>query len=68
MNYPIKANLNKIAAQELREIAQELGISESEVLRRGLAIMRYYSQALKKDPKTSLMIRKGDTVSELIVI
>ncbi len=46
MRRKVKANLNDIASEELRRIAQDLQIPEGEVLRRGLAIMRYYSQAL----------------------
>ena len=68
MSRKVKAKLDEIAAEELRRIAYDLQIPESEVLRKALAIMRYYSQALKEDPKASLMLRKGTTVNELIII
>ena len=67
MGRPVKVNLNDQASEELKKIAQELQIPESEVLRKGLAIMRYYSQAQKEDREASLMIRKGDVVRELII-
>lgn len=68
MSRKVKANLNDIASEEFGRIAQNLQIPEGEVLRRELAIMRYYSQALKEDPAASLMLCKGDTVSKLTII
>ena len=68
MSRKVKANLNDVASDELRKIAKDLQVSESEVLRRALAVMRYYSEALQEDPKASLMLRKGNIVSELIIM
>lgn len=67
MGRPVKVNLNDKASEELKNIALELEIPESEVLRKGLAIMRYYSQAHKENKEASVMIRNGDTVRELII-
>ncbi len=66
MGRPVKVNLNDQASEELKKIAQELQIPESEVLRKGLAIMQCYSQARKEDSEASLMLRSGDTVRELV--
>ncbi len=68
MGRPVKVNLNDRASEELKKIAQELQIPESEVLRRGLAIMRYYSQAHKDDQNARLVLQNGDTVKELIIV
>lgn len=56
MDCPVRVNLNSIASLELTQIAQELQIAESEVLRKELAIMRCYSQAQKEYLAASLMI------------
>lgn len=40
----VKVGLSPEAAAELEKIAQKLGLSQAEVLRRGLSIMRVYSE------------------------
>ncbi len=60
--------MDDIAAMKLRGIAYDLQIPEGKVLRRGLAMMRYYFQAFKEDQAASLILRKGNTVSELMMI
>lgn len=63
-----KVNLNSQASIELKKTAEALGISETEVLRRGLSIMRHYSEARKKDSENHLILKEGTKERELIVI
>ncbi|MFB2772780.1 hypothetical protein ACE1AT_26435 [Pelatocladus sp. BLCC-F211] len=67
----VKVSLNEKASEDLREIATELGISESEVLRKGLAVMGLYAKLKEKEKKsgesTALLLKEGDTTRELIL-
>jgi hypothetical protein len=63
-----KVNLNSQASEELKKTAKVLGISESEVLRRGLSIMRHYSEAREKDCDNHLILKEGEKERELILV
>jgi hypothetical protein len=63
-----KVNLNSQASDELKKTAEILGISETEVLRRGLSIMRHYSEAREKDCHNHLILKEGEKERELIVV
>lgn len=62
-----KINLSSQASEELKKTAEYLGISESEVLRRGLSIMRHYSEAKEKDGDNHLILKQGEKERELII-
>lgn len=64
----VKVNLNESASVELRAIAEELGIPETEVLRKGLLLMRLYTD-LKRDKENpgSLLLKDEDGVRELVI-
>ena len=65
----VKVNLNEVAAEELRRVAEELGIPQAEVLRRGLSVMRMYSELKKGEEgqRGALLIREKDETRELIL-
>ncbi|MBW4556825.1 MAG: hypothetical protein KME59_12930 [Trichormus sp. ATA11-4-KO1] len=67
----VKVSLNEKASEDLKEIARELGISETEVLRKGLAVMGLYAK-LKENEKqgngtAAILLREGDITRELIL-
>lgn len=68
MSRSVSVNLNDKASDELRTVAYDLQVSESEVLRKGLAVMKVYSEAKKDDEKASLMLKVGDTVHVFILL
>ena len=61
--------MNEVAAEELRRVAEELGIPQAEVLRRGLSVMRMYSELKKGEEgqRGALLIREKDETRELIL-
>lgn len=67
----VKVNLNEKASEELKEIATKLGLSETEVLRKGLTVMGLYAN-LKQNEKESgqhgaLLLQEGDRTRELLL-
>jgi len=64
--------LNESASAELSEISAELGISETEVLRKGLALMRLHANIAKTErqgEKAGLYIQEGeDKLTKLLVV
>ncbi|ERN42928.1 hypothetical protein KR51_00002310 [Rubidibacter lacunae KORDI 51-2] len=60
-----KVRLSESASAELSEISKELNINATEVLRKGLALMRLYANAVeaerKGQHKAGLYIRQLDT-------
>lgn len=67
MSRSVTVNLNDKVSDDLRKVAYDLQVSESEVLRKGFAIMKVYSEAKKDDEKASLMLKIGDTVHVFIL-
>lgn len=59
----VKLNLNEQAADDLDAIAQELGLTKTEVLRKGLLVMGLYAE-LKKSNKGALVLRNDEDKTE----
>jgi predicted transcriptional regulator len=59
--------LDEKASQALKSIAKDLGISESEVLRKGLIVMGLYAK-LKKEKNKGLLLKDGENIRELILV
>ncbi len=70
MKSSVKVNLNDKASGELKQIARSLNIPESEVLRRGMAIMRVYAKAVKSSNNAKLILidEAAGINKELIII
>jgi hypothetical protein len=66
MTRSVKVNLNDKASEDLSRIANELGITETEVLRKGLAVMGVYSKVHSRGD-SALMVKQGDEVREIII-
>lgn len=52
---------------DLKELATKLGISESEVMRKGLQLMALYMET-RESKDAQLVIRKGDTEQETRIV
>ncbi|ACK67597.1 conserved hypothetical protein [Rippkaea orientalis PCC 8801] len=63
-----KVNLNAQASEDLSETAKALGVTESEILRRGLAVMKYYAKSHQQNADSQLLLKEGNRERELIVI
>ena len=63
----VKVNLNTKSSAELRKIAKELGMTETDVLRKGLALMSMYSEMKENEEGGQFLIKRGDTVREVII-
>lgn len=65
-----RVSLNKHDAMYLKEIANKLGIRETDVLRKGLKLMSLYAESTNPaDPQaTSLILKEGDREREIIVL
>lgn len=59
----VKLNLNEQAADDLDTIAKELGLTKTEVLRKGLLVMGLYAE-LKKNKKGALVLRNDEDKTE----
>ncbi|MCC5614707.1 hypothetical protein LC605_06380 [Nostoc sp. CHAB 5836] len=65
----VNISLSENATKDLEEISKQLNIDKTEVLRRGLEIMKIYSDASRtEDKKPQLLLRKGDTAQQLVVV
>lgn len=64
----IKVTLNAPDLGNISEIAKELGVTESEVLRKGLKLMAIYHETKKDDAKFVIENPKEKTRQELIII
>lgn len=67
----VNISLSETATKDLEEISKQLKIDKTEVLRRGLEIMKVYSDASRggtEDTKPELLLRKGDTAQQLVVV
>lgn len=60
----LKVDLNDQASKEITDIAKSLKITESEVLGKGIAIMRMYADA-NKDGDAKLLLQEGNQSKEL---
>lgn len=67
----VKVNLNERASKDLEVVSQELGLTASEVLRKGLAVMSLYAQLKEYERSTGersgLMLREGEETRELLI-
>ncbi|MDZ8186645.1 MAG: hypothetical protein RMX96_17575 [Nostoc sp. ChiSLP02] len=64
----VNISLSETATKDLEEISKQLNIDKSEVLRRGLEIMKVYSDASRtEETKPELLLRKGNTAQKLVV-
>lgn len=63
----VKVNLSEQASEDLKSVAKELGLSETDVIRKGLLIMGLYSK-LRKDREGSLILKKGNEQRELLIV
>jgi energy-converting hydrogenase A subunit M len=65
----VNISLSEAATKDLEEISKQLNIDKTEVLRRGLEIMKVYSDASRtEEQKPELLLRKGDTAQQLVVV
>lgn len=67
----VKVNLNEKATTDLRTVSEQLGIPETEVLRKGLALMELYASLKRREQKTGersgILLREGDETKELLL-
>lgn len=67
----VKVSLSETASEDLKKVAQELGLSEAEVLRKGLTVMGLYAKLKDKEKKsgesTAILLKEGDQTRELIL-
>ena len=67
INRALKVSLNQKDSEFLKEIANELGISETEVLRKGLRLMLLYAKS-KESEDTNLVLENNGKKTELMII
>lgn len=67
----VKVNLNEKATSDLKVVAEQLGIPETEVLRKGLALMELYAALKRKELETGersgILLREGTETRELLI-
>ena len=63
-----RVNLSEQDSNHLKQIAEELGISASDVIRKGLRLMSVYAETKPKESHTSLILKDGEKEREIIVI
>lgn len=63
----VKVNLNESASTDLKTISEDLGIPETEVLRKGLLLMRLYSDLKSKENPGSFLLKDEDGTRELLI-
>ena len=63
-----RVNLSEQDANHLKQIADDLGISSSEVIRKGLRLMSVYAQTNPIESKASLILKDGETEKHIIVL
>ncbi len=61
-----RVSLSESDSNYLKEVANKLGISESEVIRKGLKLMALYTKTSAKN-KGSLILREDDKERELML-
>ncbi len=67
-NRKFKFSLNQSDSERLKDIATKLGMTESDVLRRGLKLMSLYAST-EKDEKIKITIQnqEGDSKEVLVI-
>ena len=63
-----RVNLSEQDANHLKKIADNLGISASEVIRKGLRLMSVYAQTNPIESNASLILKDGEKEKHIIVI
>lgn len=67
----VKVNLNEKATSDLKVVADQLGIPETEVLRKGLALMELYATLKRREQQTGersgILLREGAETRELLI-
>ena len=64
-----KVSLNESDSNDLKSIADQLGINESDVMRKGLQLMALYAKTKSDDNEDSgLILKQGDVSRELLII
>lgn len=63
----LKVSLNEVDTEHIRKIAKKLGISESEVLRKGLRLMAVYANTYD-DEKSRLILEDENSKTELMIL
>jgi hypothetical protein len=66
MTRAIKVNLSDQASEDLKAVARDLGMTETEILRKGLLVMGLYAK-LKKENRGALLLQDGETTRELLI-
>lgn len=61
-----RVNLSEKDSNYLRDIAKELNLTESDVIRKGLKLMALYSKA--ESEGNELLIKKGDKEQPVVII
>ena len=64
----IKVTFNTSDSKFLINIANTLGISEEDVVRKGLKLMSLYAEALEKEQNTKLILEDDKSRKELSII
>ncbi len=69
----VKVTLNEKASEDLRKIAKDLGLSEAEILRKGLLFMELYAKLKEKEKQpggesTAILLKEGDKTRELLIV
>lgn len=67
MSRKFKVGLSDQDSQYLKEIAEKLGVSESEVIRKGLQLMALYAKTRDAED-SALVLREGTKDQELLVL
>ena len=64
-----KVSLGEQDSRHLKEIAENLGVSESEVMRKGLQLMALYAKTKEdKTGESSLVLKEGSESKELMIL
>jgi hypothetical protein len=62
-----RVNLSQKDSEYLKEIAKELGLTESEVIRKGLKLMALYAKT-ETEEDTQLILQKGNEQRPLLIV
>jgi hypothetical protein len=62
-----RVNLSQKDSEYLKEIAKELDLTESEVIRKGLKLMALYAKT-ETEEDTQLILQKGNEQRQLLIV
>lgn len=62
-----RVNLSQKDSEYLKEIAKELGLTESEVIRKGLKLMALYAKT-ETEEDTQLILQKANEQRPLLIV